>query len=104
MDIVFQGHHAHVSPRLQGRAAQGLEKLGRRIGGVVDATVRFQEDGPQRCVSVELHAAGGRRFVAEGRARFFGPALAVALAKLNAQIGHVKRTPKAKARWLARAS
>src|SRR5512138_1461901 len=104
MEIVFQGHHAHISPRMRARAEQGVEKLARRIGGVVDATVRFQEDGPQRCVSVELHAAGGRRFVAEGRGRFFGPALAVVLSKINAQIGHVKRTPKAKASWLARAS
>ncbi len=104
MEIVFQGHHAHISPRMRARAEQGLMKLGRRIGSVVDATVRFQEDGPIRCVGVEIHAAGGRRLVAEGRGRYFGPALAVALAKVEAQIGHVKRTPKARARWLARAS
>jgi ribosome-associated translation inhibitor RaiA len=104
MQIIVQGHSTSVSPQVHQRAEAGLRKLGTRIGNVVDATIRFAEDGPVKRVELELHAAGGRRFVAEAKAKYLGPAVSVALARLRAQIGHVKRTPKAKARWLARAS
>lgn len=104
MEILFQSHAAPMSDRLRQRAEDGLRKLGGRIGNVVDGTVRFGSDGPVHRVELELHAAGGRRFVAEAQGPYLGPAVSIALAKLAAQIGHVKRTPKAKARWLARAS
>jgi hypothetical protein len=37
-----------------------------------------------------LHAPRGRRLVARGEARYFGPALTVALGKLGAQIARAK--------------
>lgn len=104
MQILFQSHSVTVSNQVRQRAESGLRKLGTRIGNAVDATVRFAEDGPMKRVELELHAAGGRRFVAEAQGQYHGPAVSIALAKLASQIGHVKRTPKAKARWLARAS
>ena len=39
-----------------------------------------------RRVELVLHAPRGRRLVARAEARFFGPALTIALGKLNAQI------------------
>jgi hypothetical protein len=41
--------------------------------------------------------------VAEGTARFFGPALGFAIDRLDAQTRQVKRSPKARSRKLARA-
>jgi hypothetical protein len=41
--------------------------------------------------------------VAEGSARFFGPALTYAIDRLDAQTRQLKRTPKARSRKIARA-
>jgi hypothetical protein len=41
--------------------------------------------------------------VAEGTARFFGPALSYAIDRLEAQARQLKRTPKTRSRKLARA-
>ena len=98
MEIMFHGHHAHFSPRLQERADQSIRKLVARLGRAVDAVVRFEEDGPTRRVEVVLHAPRGRRLVAAGEARSFGPALTMALERLGAQISRIKRTRKAIAR------
>ena len=100
MEIIFHSHHAAVSPRMQQRAEQGIRKVVARLGRAVDAVVRFEEDGPTRRVEVLLHAPRGRRLVAHGEGRHFGPALATALDRLGARIGHVKRTRKATGRRL----
>ena len=98
MEIIFHGHHAPIRPRLQERAEHSLQKLVGRLGRAVDAVVRFEEDGPTRRVEVLLHAPRGRRLVARGEGRTFGPALTMALGRLGAQIGHVKRTRRASGR------
>jgi hypothetical protein len=41
--------------------------------------------------------------VAEGSARFFGPALTYAIDRLDAQTRQVKRTPKTRGRKITRA-
>ena len=105
MDIIFHSHHATISPRLRVRTEDGLEKLARKLGRghINSATARFAEDGPSRRVEIAVSAWRGRRFVAEATNRYFGPALGEALARIGKQIDHVKRTPKARARAMARA-
>jgi ribosome-associated translation inhibitor RaiA len=98
MEIIFHAHHASISPRLQQRAEQGIQKIVARLGRAVDGIVRFEEDGPTRRVEVILHAARGRRLVARGEGRYFGPALTAALNRLATRVGHVKGRRKTVAR------
>jgi hypothetical protein len=69
----------------------------------VNAVIRFEEDGPTRRVEIVLHAPKRRAMVAEGSARFFGPALTYAIDRLDAQTRQLKRTPKTRSRKVARA-
>ena len=94
MEIIFHAHHAAISPRLQQRAETSLRRTVVRLGRAVDAIVRVEEDGPTRRVELVLHAPRGRRLVAHGEARFFGPALTVALGRLNAQIARSRTARK----------
>ena len=103
MEILFQSHHAQVSDRMRERARVAVNKLGARLARAVNAVVRFEEDGPTRRVEIVLHAPRRRAMVAEGTARFFGPALNFAIDRLDAQTRQVKRTPRARSRKLARA-
>ena len=102
MEISYYAHHADISPRLQDRAEQGLHKLARRLGRGVDASVRFEEDGPMRCVEILVHLPRGRRFKAAARGRYFGPAISAALARIGAQTDHLRRAAKSRARAMAR--
>jgi ribosome-associated translation inhibitor RaiA len=86
MEIIFRAHHAVISPRLQQRAETALRRIVVRLGRTVDAIVRVEQDGPTRRVELILHAPRGKRLIAFGEARFFGPALTIALGKLMAQI------------------
>lgn len=95
MEIIFHAHHAHISPRLQLRAERALRKTVERLGRAVDATARFEEDGPTHRVELVLRAPRGKRLVASGEGRTFGPALTEALGRLGAQVEHVKRPRKA---------
>jgi ribosome-associated translation inhibitor RaiA len=101
MEIIFHSHHAAISPRLQQRAEQSIHKLVERMGRAVDAVIRFEEDGPTRRVEVLLHAPRGRRLVARGEGRNFGPALTAALDRLSARVDRV-RTRRAVARKAGR--
>jgi ribosomal subunit interface protein len=102
MEILYHGHHATITPRMRQRIERGLERLEHRLGRSFDATVRFEEDGPNRRVEIVVHVPRSRRFVADADGRFFGPAIAVSLTRLGAQLQHYKRTRKARARRLAR--
>ena len=103
MDILFQSHHAQVSERIRERARAAVMRLGGRLARAAKAVVRFEEDGPTRRVEIVLHAPRRRAMVAEGSARFFGPALTYAIDRLDAQTRQLKRTPKARSRKVARA-
>ena len=103
MEILFQSHHAQVSDHMRERARIAVTKLGARLSRAVNAVVRFEEDGPTRRVEIVLHAPKKRAMVAEGSARFFGPALAFAIGRLESQARQLKRTPKTRGRKLARA-
>ena len=103
MEIVFHTHHAPLSDRMRRRAEQAVRKVARRVTRPVDAVVRFEQDGPTRVVEVVLHLASGRRYVARSEARYFGTALTDAVRRVERQVDHTKRSPKARARKLARA-
>jgi ribosome-associated translation inhibitor RaiA len=103
VEILFQSHHAQVSERIRERARIAVTRLGARLTRAVNAVVRFEEDGPTRRVEIVLHAPRRCAMVAEGSARFFGPALTFAIDRLDAQTRQVKRTPKTRSRKVARA-
>ena len=103
MEILFQSHHAQVSERIRERARSAVTRLGARLARAVNAVIRFEEDGPTRRVEIVLHAPRRRAMVAEGSARFFGPALTYAIDRLDAQTRQLKRTPKTRGRKVARA-
>ncbi|MEO7966601.1 MAG: HPF/RaiA family ribosome-associated protein [Gemmatimonadaceae bacterium] len=94
MEVVFQAHNAVISDRMKERASRALSKIARRLEDVVDATVRFNQDGPRRRVEIKLHAAGHRNFVAEGESRYYGPALNTAITHLEAQVTRDKGDSK----------
>jgi ribosome-associated translation inhibitor RaiA len=96
VDVVYHAHNAVISDRMKQRASRGLSKITQRLDRAVDATVRFHQDGPTRRVEIRLNAPGQRDLVSEGMARFYGPALNIALAHLESQVGHVRRSPKGK--------
>ena len=102
MEIVFHNHDAPISDRMRRRAEVLIEKVARRAQRPVDGVVRFQQDGTVRRVELVLHTASGRRYVANAEARYFGNALMDAARRLTMQLDHTKRTPKARARKLAR--
>ena len=102
MDIIFHAHHAVISDRMQRRAERAVRRTARKLGRTVDAIVRFERDGPTSRVEILLHAPGRRDLVAEGHARYYGPALAEAVGRLEAQAVSRKRTPKARGRAMAR--
>jgi len=103
VEILFQSHHAEVPERIRERARTAVTKLSARLTRAVNAVVRFESDGPTRRVEIVLHAPKRRAMVAEGSARFFGPALTYAIDRLDAQTRQVKRTPKTRGRKITRA-
>jgi ribosome-associated translation inhibitor RaiA len=91
MQIIFHSHHASVSDRMRLRAEQGVRKLANRLGGTVDAVIRFEDDGPTRRVEIVMHASRHRRLVAGGEGRYLGPALSEAMDGLRDQIDRARR-------------
>jgi ribosome-associated translation inhibitor RaiA len=91
MQIIFHSHHASVSDRLRLRAEQGVRKLADRLGGTVDAVIRFENDGRTRRVEIVMHASRHRRLVAGGEGRYHGPALSEALEALRDQLDRARR-------------
>jgi len=89
VEIVFHAHHAVISDDLRSRAERVVHKAAARLRRAVDATVRFEEDGPTRRVEIVLHAPRHRPVVAEGEARLFGPALTAAAERLQAQVAKI---------------
>lgn len=102
MDILFQSHHAVISDNMSRRAERMVRRLARKTERVVTATVRFEQDGPTRRVELVFLLPHRVRLAAAGESRNYGPALAEAAARMEAQLAHRKRTPKARARLAAR--
>lgn len=102
MEIIYQGHHAEMPDPLRARVEKGLKRLERRFR-VALATVRFEADGPDQRVEITLKLPRGRHLVSDASARSLGQAVTAALARLDAQADHAKRTPKSRSKAAARA-
>ena len=87
MDIIFHSHHAAVSDHMRRRAKRLVERAALRIPRIVEAIVRFEEDGPMRRVTVTLRAPKHHDIMGGAEGRYFGPALASAIARVLAQVG-----------------
>lgn len=103
MEIIFHAHNADITPAHRQRAELGLRKLERRFGRATAAVIRFAGDGPTRRVEIAVQAPRAKRYVAEGRGRYFGTAVNDALGRLNSQLDHVRRARKARLRRAATA-
>jgi ribosome-associated translation inhibitor RaiA len=102
VQILFQAHHAVISDHMRNRAERTVRKLARKLKRAVDAIVRFETDGKTRVVELIFNAPGKRSIIAKGQARHYGPALAAAAERMDAQLNHLKRTPAERGRALAR--
>jgi ribosome-associated translation inhibitor RaiA len=98
VDIVWHSHNAVISDRLKQRATRALHKVASRLPRAVDGIVRFEREGTRCRVEVMLHAPRHKTLVAEGHARYYGPALAAALAHLEGQVTRDRRVGRDRAR------
>ena len=104
MDIITTVHHAMISDHMKQRASRAVQRIALRVHAPIDATVRFEQDGPTRRVELLMHARQPARVVATGEhPRFFGPALVQALARLEAQLRSAKRPASKRRRPVTRA-
>jgi len=110
MDIIFHSHHADVSEHMRRQARRLVERAALRIPRIVEAIVRFEEDGPTRRVTITLRAPKHHDIMGGAEGRYFGPALTSAIARVLAQAGkekssagHAQQRRKARARSLERA-
>ena len=101
MEIIFHEHHANISENMRERARRAVRKVVKRMDRVVDAIVRFEQDGPVRRVEIALHAPGHRQLIAKVESRFFGAALAACTQRLLSQLPK-KGATRTRARSLAR--
>ena len=69
MDVHFHAHHAEVSAHMRKRAEREVRRAAQRIPRVVEAIVRFEQDGTVRRVSVTLRAPQHHDLVASGDLR-----------------------------------
>lgn len=103
MQIHFHAHHADVSDAMRKRAERDVLKAAERIPRIVEAIIRFEQDGVLRRVSLEFRAPKHHALIATAEGRYFGPALALALTRLKAQSAKEKKgLPKGRARLTAR--
>lgn len=104
LEIHFHAHRAKVSPAMRKRAERMVVRAAERIPRVVSATIRFEEDGPVRRVSLALHAPRHHDLMGRAEGRFFGPSLVSALARIMAQAAKERKgLAKSRGRRLARA-
>lgn len=94
MEIILHAHHAEVPANLQRDAIEAVKVIAARLKRVVDAIVRFESDGPERRVEIVLRAPRRREVVAQGFDRQFEPALALALTRLQSQVGRARRSKR----------
>ena len=96
MDIIWHAHHAVISERLKARAEAAVVKVASRLDRAIGATVRFEREGTRCRVEVLLRAPRHKALIAEGHGRYYGPALAMAVAHLARQVSDERRTAKSR--------
>ena len=85
MDVHFHAHHAEVSDAMRTRAEREVRRAALRIPRVVEVIVRFEQDGAVRRVSLAFRAPRNHDLIGRAEGKFFGPALAQAIARVKAQ-------------------
>lgn len=91
MEIQFHAHHAKVSDPMRKRAERLVVRAAERIPRVVSATIRFEQDGDVRRVTLSLHAPRHHDLMGRAEGRYFGPALVSALARVMAQASRERK-------------
>lgn len=93
MELVFSHRGIALTQSMLKKAERAVLKAAERIPRATAATVRFDEDGPERRVEIVFTAPRGTRLVASASGRYWGPALTAALGKLVRQASKERRTP-----------
>lgn len=91
MEIVFHTHHAKVSDSMRRRAEREVRRAAARIPRVVEAVIRFEEDGKIRRVSVALRAPKHHELMGRAEGRYYGPALTAAVTRILTQARREQR-------------
>ncbi len=86
MEIILHAHHAEVSASMRTRTERAVSRLAERLRRAVHAVIRFEGDGAEKRVELVLSSPRRRPLVAEGCGKTFGPAVATALTRLEAQV------------------
>lgn len=94
MEIQTHGHHIEVTDSLRMKAEDGARKLADHLQRAVNADIWFGEDGVMKTVEIVLHAPKYKNLVAKAEAKYHEPALADAIAKMDAQIRRLKSARK----------
>ncbi len=103
MEVHCHAHHAEVAAHMRKRAERDVRRVALRLPRVVEAIVRFEEDGGVRRVTLTLRAPQHHDVVAHAEHRYFGPALGLALSRVRKQAGRERQAlPKGRARIVAR--
>lgn len=95
MEIILHAHHAEVTDSLRAQAQAAVERIASRVKRVVNAIVRFVEDGPTRRVEIVLRAGSRGELFAQADARAFAPALSAAVQRLETQVARTRRSRRA---------
>jgi ribosome-associated translation inhibitor RaiA len=94
LELVFSHRGIALTQSMLKKAETAVLKAAKRIPRATSATVRFEEDGPERRVEIVFTAPRGTRLVAVAAGRYWGPALTSALSKLVRQASKERRTPQ----------
>jgi ribosome-associated translation inhibitor RaiA len=94
VQMVFSHRGIALTQSMLKKAERAVVKAAVRIPRATGATVRFDEDGPERRVEIVFTAPRGTRLVASAAGRYWGPALNAALVKLVRQASKERRTPQ----------
>jgi ribosome-associated translation inhibitor RaiA len=93
MEISFSHRGIALTQSMLKKAERAILKAAERIPRATGATVRFDQQGPERRVEIVFTAPRGTRLVAVTSGRYWGPALDAALTKLVRQASRERRTP-----------
>jgi ribosome-associated translation inhibitor RaiA len=97
VQLVFKHSGVALTQSMLKKAERAVLKAAERIPRATGATVRFDEDGPERRVEITFVAPRAMRLVASAAGRYWGPALNAALVKLVRQASKERRTPERRA-------
>lgn len=93
MEIVFSHRGIALTESMLKKAERAVLKAAERVPRATAASVRFDDDGPERRVEIVFTAPQGVRLVASTAGRYWGPALDAALVKLVRQASKERHTP-----------